>query len=184
MTANASWIDDLGELDRAVYDAIVKSRTPWLDGAMSRLSVAANYSRLSFLAAAALSLTRGEPGREAAKLGIASLAATSAVANLVLKPLGGRARPDRAEHGREGIQRVGMPASASLPSGHTAAAVAFANGVGAILPREGGALRVLAAAVAYSRVHTGVHYPSDVLLGALTGKIISWLVVRRLRPSG
>ncbi len=184
MTAPAGWIDDLGELDRAVYDAIVKSRTPWLDGAMSRLSVAANYSRLSFLAAAALSLTRGKPGREAAKLGIASLAVTSAVANLVLKPLGGRARPDRAEHGREGIQRVGMPASASLPSGHTAAAVAFANGVGAVLPREGGALKVLAAAVGYSRVHTGVHYPSDVLLGALTGKIISWLVVRRLRPAG
>ena len=66
-----------------------------------------------------------------------------------------------------------MPASRSFPSGHTAAAVAFAGGVGSVLPAAGVPLHVLAALVAYSRVHTGVHYPGDVLAGALLGAMIA-----------
>jgi undecaprenyl-diphosphatase len=66
-----------------------------------------------------------------------------------------------------------MPKSRSLPSGHSASAFAFATGVGQVLPREASALRVLAAAVAYSRVHTGVHYPGDVVLGSLLGTTLA-----------
>jgi membrane-associated phospholipid phosphatase len=62
-----------------------------------------------------------------------------------------------------------MPVSRSFPSGHTACAFAFATAVGAVLPRDALALRLIAAAVGYSRVHTGVHFPGDVLLGALIG---------------
>ncbi len=36
----------------------------------------------------------------------------------------------------------------------------------------GAPLRGLAAAVAYSRVHTGVHYPGDVIIGAVVGATI------------
>ena len=73
-----------------------------------------------------------------------------------------------------------MPKSRSWPSGHTAAAFAFASGVSDVLPWEGGVLHLLAAVVGYSRVHTGVHYPSDVIVGALTGTIVSRLVVDKL----
>ena len=66
-----------------------------------------------------------------------------------------------------------MPTSRSFPSGHTAAAVAFAGGVGERAPVAGVPLHVLAALVAYSRVHTGVHYPGDVLAGALLGAMIA-----------
>jgi undecaprenyl-diphosphatase len=62
-----------------------------------------------------------------------------------------------------------MPSSSSFPSGHSAAGFAFATAVGRDIPLLAFPLRALAAAVAYSRVHTGVHYPADALVGALSG---------------
>jgi undecaprenyl-diphosphatase len=62
-----------------------------------------------------------------------------------------------------------MPTSASFPSGHAASGFAFAAAVGWNQPWLGVSLRFLAAAVAYSRVHTGVHYPGDVVVGSLIG---------------
>jgi undecaprenyl-diphosphatase len=68
-----------------------------------------------------------------------------------------------------------MPSSQSFPSGHSAAAFAFATGVGHVSPAASVPLRVLAALVAYSRVHTGVHYAGDVLAGALIGTTLAQL---------
>jgi membrane-associated phospholipid phosphatase len=173
-------LDELSDLDQAVYGAVARSPTPHIDRAMALLSDAANYSRLSLASAAALAVTRGERGRSAAALGLASVAVTAAVVNLAIKPLGHRERPDRATH-RVPVDRwVRMPRSTSLPSGHTAAAFAFASGVSDVLPWEGAALKLLATAVGYSRVHTGVHYPSDVIFGALIGTVTSRIVVKRL----
>jgi len=62
-----------------------------------------------------------------------------------------------------------MPTSTSFPSGHAASGFAFASAIGRDHPWLSLALRSLAAAVAYSRVHTGVHYPGDVVAGALIG---------------
>jgi undecaprenyl-diphosphatase len=62
-----------------------------------------------------------------------------------------------------------MPGSTSFPSGHAASAFAFAYAVGRHLPLLGLPIRLLAGGVAYSRVHTGVHYPGDVVLGAILG---------------
>ena len=66
-------LDELSDLDQAVYGAIAHTRTPQLDRVMARLSDAANYSRLSLAAAAALAVTRGDKGRQAAALGLASV---------------------------------------------------------------------------------------------------------------
>jgi membrane-associated phospholipid phosphatase len=60
-----------------------------------------------------------------------------------------------------------------VPSGHAASAFAFAAGVASEAPVPGGLLIALAALVAYSRVHTGVHYPSDVVAGAVIGAGVS-----------
>jgi undecaprenyl-diphosphatase len=62
-----------------------------------------------------------------------------------------------------------MPRSASFPSGHAASAFAFAYAVGRHLPVLALPTRLLATAVAYSRVHTGVHYPGDVVIGSVAG---------------
>src|SRR6266566_3344266 len=58
-------------------------------------------------------------------------------------------------------RQVKMPGSTSFPSGHSASAFAFSTAVGRDLPALALGLNFLAAAVAYSRIHTGVHYPGD-----------------------
>jgi undecaprenyl-diphosphatase len=73
-----------------------------------------------------------------------------------------------------------MPISSSFPSGHSAAAFAFATGVGHVLPSAAVPLRGLAALVAYSRVHTGVHYPGDVIVGSLIGGALAQATVHAL----
>ncbi len=62
-----------------------------------------------------------------------------------------------------------MPKSTSFPSGHAASAFAFAYAVSRETPRLAVPIGLLAGAVAHSRVHTGVHYPSDVVIGSILG---------------
>jgi len=73
-----------------------------------------------------------------------------------------------------------MPGSRSFPSGPSASAFAFATGVGHVLPAAGVPLRALATLVAYSRIHTGVHYPGDVVAGALLGTALAQLTTQAL----
>jgi len=174
------WLADAGAVDRAVYAAIAATPTPTLDKAMARLSQAANYSRLSLAAAAILASTRGADGRRAAGRGLAAVAVTATVVNVAIKPLSRRRRPDRVALGVPAARQVPMPRSASLPSGHAAAAFAFATGVARVLPWDGAALQALAVLVGYSRVHTGVHYPGDVVLGAVAGIVLGGATANKL----
>ena len=123
----------------------------------------------------------GGRGRAAAANGLASIALTSPVVNLVLKPIGDRRRPDRQMVEVPLARQVAMPRSSSWPSGHSASAFAFATGVGAAWPAAGVPLSALASLVAYSRVHTGVHYPSDTIAGAVTGVALAPVAVAGLR---
>jgi undecaprenyl-diphosphatase len=175
-----AWLRDLERIDVAVYAAIAATPTPALDRAMSRLSRSADYSRLSIGSAALLAASRGRQGRRAAVTGLASVAVASGVVNLGIKPLGRRRRPDPALTQVPLARQVPLPRSTSFPSGHAASAFAFATGVGAVLPRDALALRTLAAAVAYSRVHTGVHYPGDVVAGSLLGSALAQITAQRL----
>ena len=174
-------LDELGALDLAVHDTVARTPTPSLDRALGGLSNAANYSRLWVLTAAVLSLL-GPRGRRAAGVGLTAVGTTSAAANLVVKPLLRRRRPVRAEDGV--AHRVRMPGSGSFPSGHTASAFAFSSAAGAELPVLAVPLRLAATTVAWSRVQSGVHFPGDVVAGALLGASIgSWthrLAARRL----
>jgi membrane-associated phospholipid phosphatase len=176
----ARWLDDAERIDVALYAAIAQTPTPALDRAMARLSRAADYSRLSLLSAAVLTATGGRRGRRAATMGLASVGVAATVVNLGLKPLGHRRRPDRAVEQVPVARHVQMPSSTSFPSGHSAVAFAFATGVGHVLPPAAIPLRALAALIAYSRIHTGVHYPGDVVAGALTGTALAQLTTHAL----
>jgi undecaprenyl-diphosphatase len=134
-----------------------------------RLSRAADYSRISIGTAALLALAGGPGGRRAAVRGMASVGVTAAIVNIAFKPLARRRRPERGQSLVSARRRIAMPVSRSFPSGHTAAAFAFAAGAGRELPLMAPPLYALAALVGYSRVHTGVHYPLDVIVGALCG---------------
>jgi undecaprenyl-diphosphatase len=79
-----------------------------------------------------------------------------------------------------------MPESTSFPSGHSASGAAFAVSVGDALPALRIPLGVAASVVAFSRVYTGVHYPSDVLVGVAVGALLgrtTSTVARKIRPA-
>jgi membrane-associated phospholipid phosphatase len=173
-----SVLDRLHGWDMAAYRALARTTTPLLDEPVRVLSTAADYSRISMGSAAVLAVVGGRRGRRAAASGLACVAVASVTVNVGAKLATRRARPDRDSAGVTPDRHVPMPTSTSFPSGHTAAAFAFAAGVHRPWPAASVPLFVLAATVGYSRVHTGVHYPGDVLAGAAIGLVTAGITSR------
>jgi membrane-associated phospholipid phosphatase len=98
--------------------------------------------------------------------------------NAVLKPLVDRSRPPEAI-GLDAL--IGVPASASFPSGHAMTACATAGAVAVLAPRLRWPVLALAAAIAFSRVYLGVHFWLDVLAGAALGLGIGMLAAAGFR---
>jgi membrane-associated phospholipid phosphatase len=179
-------LTELGQLDLAIYGAVAETPTPTLDSPLRRLSRLADRSRLWLGIAAAMAAVGGRQGRRAAGAGLVALAVNSAVVNVGFKLAARRRRPDRDSARVPALRQVPMPHSASFPSGHAASGFAFANAVGQTLPTVAAPLRLLASVVGYSRVHTGVHYAGDVVMGATIGAsigdLVGWALSRRRRP--
>jgi undecaprenyl-diphosphatase len=166
--------------DRAVFARAARRDSPHLDAVIPPLTTSANRGLLWLGVAGVLALT-GERGRRAALRGMVSLGVSSAVANGPVKWVVRRPRP-----GLEGVPLVRQlaiqPRTSSFPSGHSASAAAFATGVVLESPLRGLPVGVAALGVAYGRVHTGVHYPSDVVGGILVGAGCA-VLVRRSWPT-
>lgn len=157
-------------LDRKLIE-LAPSSSPRLDVALVRLTRSANHSKLWLGTAAVLALKKG-PTRRGATRGLFAVAAGSVIANGVLKPAFPRPRPPlHAIPIHKGLVKI--PSSSSFPSGHSASAFAFTTAVALESPAAGAVLLPVATAVAYSRVHTGVHWPSDVVAGAAIGSGIA-----------
>jgi membrane-associated phospholipid phosphatase len=155
----------LMKLDRRLMRRSLRGRSLALDRSFITITRSANYSRLWLLLAGALAVFGGRQGRQAAGRGVIAIAIAATVANGPAKLLVRRRRPFSSSQ----PALIRMPRSTSFPSGHSAAAFAFATGACAELPVLAPVLIPLAGAVAYSRVHTGVHYPSDVAAGVGIG---------------
>ena len=174
----------LGRVDRAMYRAVAEMSTPLLDRPLRQVSHFANFSKPWLLVAGGFALFGGSQARRAALTGVAAIGLTSLVVNQPMKLAGDRRRPDRTRLGVPENRWVRMPSSTSFPSGHSGSAAAFAVSVGDVLPRLRLPLRAAAAVVIFSRVYTGVHYPSDVVVGASVGALLgraTSTVARRIR---
>jgi membrane-associated phospholipid phosphatase len=105
---------------------------------------------------------------------VSSTAAISVVIATSLKYGVQRDRPYVRYSDLEAISHVTTP---SFPSGHTSAAFAAATSITIAIPKWYVAMPafIWAGSVGYSRMHLGVHYPSDVLAGAIIGSGSAWL---------
>ncbi|CAM01558.1 undecaprenyl-diphosphatase [Saccharopolyspora erythraea NRRL 2338] len=169
-------IDDVNAFDRVLAGKSAGLPRSVADPGLKALSTAANHSLLWLTVAAALSGGKGVT-RRAAFRGVAAIAGASATTNLIGKPLFPRRRP-AAELMPPHRRLDDPPTSSSFPSGHAASAAAFATAVAMESPKLGAAVAPVAAAVAYSRVHTGVHWPTDVVCGAAVGAGMAWATKR------
>jgi len=129
---------------------------------------------------AALAILGGSKGRRAgAATAVASLAATYIVQERV-KPLFRRVRPFV---NREATVVGARPADHSFPSGHTASSFAAATALAFFYPRAAPLAYAVATGVGMSRVHLGVHFPSDAAVGGVIGigigTFAGWLFKRR-----
>lgn len=97
------------------------------------------------------------------------------VTNLTVKPLVSRARPWVVLEELVTLATSGDPNS--FPSGHTCSAFAFGVAVAMVLPWKWAKAAAIAAAalMGFSRVYVGVHFPSDVLAGAVIGTLCGLL---------
>ena len=94
-----------------------------------------------------------------------------------LKDLIGRTRPYEVF---DGVQRlIGKQHDASFPSGHSASSFAAAMCIYLNGPKKYGIpALLLALLIALSRLYVGVHYPGDVIAGAIIGSLMAWLVYK------
>ena len=123
--------------------------------------------------------------RKAGFLGLAAMLLGLVCTNLILKPLIHRTRPWLVVEGLTFLVKERDPHS--FPSGHTCSAFAAACAWWFCLPkrRMGVTGLVLAALMGFSRLYVGVHFPTDVLAGAMVGSLCGWAVwmaYQRLGP--
>ena len=153
---------------------------PALDPCMIFLVRINDYGAIWVVLLGVLAALGGNTGRWAALAGLAALvvgvAFSEVLKSLVMQPRPFVSLPDVR-------LLVSPPNSYSFPSVNATYAFAASSGASLTawgllgrLPVWGWGFLALAVAVSYSRVYVGVHYPGDVLGGAIIGVSIGWLV--------
>jgi membrane-associated phospholipid phosphatase len=154
----------LARLDRQALRFLrTRLHPPALERAAVAYTTAGEYGALWIAAALAGARLDGE--RRDAWVVAAVAVPASLCVNAVVKRIVRRRRPRLL-----GLPPVGRaPVTFSFPSGHAATSFTGAATIGALAPRARGGLIAAAALMALTRPYLGVHYPSDVLAGAVLG---------------
>jgi undecaprenyl-diphosphatase len=171
------------ELDQDVFTWVVEHRAAPFDWLFVALS-AAGQAGLIWIALAALLARWTRRPVLFTTLVTAATVWTADLLAIALKGVFDRERPYEVIPAADPLLRWDV--GGSLPSGHAATSAAGAFIVVYLLGRGGPWLALLAVAIGFSRVYVGVHYPLDVLAGALLGLAVgmaSAALVRRLRPT-
>ena len=121
----------------------------------------------------------GRAGRIAAVLLIPTIVLSDQLNSSVLKYLIERPRPCHVLSNVHLL--VGCGSGYSFPSSHAVNNFAAAIVLAYFLPKWSWAFFAFAATIAFSRVYVGVHYPSDVVAGALLGTVIGAFVILAFR---
>ena len=158
--------------------AAARLRDPGRDRAIAAYSALGNSGVGWVALGVGVALARRDP-RPAVAVAVAvwgTLAVNYGVKTLV--------RRERPQH-PDAPQAIEAPTTSSFPSSHAATSAAGALALGQAVPAARVPLRLAALAMAYSRVHLGVHHPSDVVagyaLGSVTGRVARALLPAR-RP--
>lgn len=162
----------LYQVDNTVFLWVQSLRNPVFDVLMPFLSFLGNYG-LIWLIAAVLLLCRKQYRRYGVLL-LVALAVGYILGDLVIKNLVERMRPFEAL----GLTPlVPPPESFSFPSGHALSSFASAAVLLYADRRLGTVGFLLAVCIAVSRVYVCVHYPTDVVAGAVIGSAVGCLTV-------
>lgn len=113
--------------------------------------------------------------RKAGLYSAIALIGSLVINNLILKNLFNRTRPYEVIDGLKCM--VAAAHDASFPSGHTGSSFASAIAIYPNVPKKYGiALIILASLIAFSRVYIGIHFPTDIIGGIITGVGIGMVV--------
>ena len=130
---------------------------------------------LIWLIAALILYLSGPKTRRASFLMLVAIFISFVVGEEVLKHIFQRPRPFLSLEGVNLL--ITPPGSFSFPSGHAANAFAASLVVARKVPRLAWPVLLLTVIMAFSRVYVGVHYPMDVLGGALLGALCARFVL-------
>lgn len=104
---------------------------------------------------------------------LVSLAVCAILTSGVIKPLVGRLRPFQIMSVEP---YIAAPGGYSFPSGHASSSFAAAFSIFMCHKKEGVAALAAAALVAFSRLYFYVHFPTDVITGAVLGILCAFAV--------
>lgn len=161
----------VARLDAAAAGVASAARGRGADRAVYLLSQAANHSLLWHGINAIDALVGGREHRRRALRRSIIVAVEQAVVNGPVKAVVARERPEARDDHPHSLR---TPRTSSFPSGHASAAACSAT----LLTQDLGAAPLwwgLAGAVAWSRIHVGVHHASDVAAGMALGRTLAGL---------
>lgn len=160
----------MSELDLLQWIHTLSS--PSMDSLMLGVTYAATHAAVWLILAALMMCVKKY--RKTGMAVIVSVAVAYIICDIVLKNLVSRDRPcDLA--GFDLL--VSVPETYSFPSGHTMSSFAAATAIYFFHRREGAIAMVFAALVGFSRLYLFVHWPTDVIAGAVLGIVVAYVVV-------